>query len=131
MSRDSNGGSVMLAFMLGAMAGAAVALLYAPAAGAVGLVSGKMAHRFGPLLGAAAGSRCRFGPLLVPGGRRFAGTSPGIYRCVVRCQGISSCCFCARKRRGVRVCVLRVMNVASVLASLAAGLVDFLRIRTR
>ena len=33
MSRDSNGGSVMLAFMLGAMAGAAVALLYAPAAG--------------------------------------------------------------------------------------------------
>ena len=33
MSRDSNGGSVMLAFMLGAMAGAAVALLFAPAAG--------------------------------------------------------------------------------------------------
>lgn len=33
MSRDSSGGSVMLAFMLGAMAGAAVALLFAPAAG--------------------------------------------------------------------------------------------------
>jgi len=33
MSRDGNGGSVMLAFMLGAMAGAAVALLFAPAAG--------------------------------------------------------------------------------------------------
>ena len=34
MSRDSNGGgSVMLAFVLGAVAGAAVALLVAPAAG--------------------------------------------------------------------------------------------------
>jgi gas vesicle protein len=33
MSRDTSGGSVMLAFMLGAMAGAAVALLFAPAAG--------------------------------------------------------------------------------------------------
>lgn len=33
MSRDASGGSVMLAFMLGAMAGAAVALLFAPAAG--------------------------------------------------------------------------------------------------
>ena len=33
MSRDGSGGSVMLAFMLGAMAGAAVALLFAPAAG--------------------------------------------------------------------------------------------------
>jgi gas vesicle protein len=34
MSRDSNGGgSVMLAFVLGAVAGAAVALLFAPAAG--------------------------------------------------------------------------------------------------
>lgn len=34
MSRDDNGGSsVMLAFLLGAVAGAAVALLYAPAAG--------------------------------------------------------------------------------------------------
>lgn len=34
MSRDTNGGStVMLAFVLGAVAGAAVALLYAPAAG--------------------------------------------------------------------------------------------------
>lgn len=34
MSRDSNGGgSVMLAFALGAVAGAAVALLFAPAAG--------------------------------------------------------------------------------------------------
>jgi gas vesicle protein len=33
MSRDSSGGSVMLAFMMGAMAGAAVALLFAPAAG--------------------------------------------------------------------------------------------------
>lgn len=32
MSRDS-GGSVMLAFMLGAVTGAAVALLFAPAAG--------------------------------------------------------------------------------------------------
>ncbi len=33
MSRDGSGGSVMLAFMLGAMAGASVALLFAPAAG--------------------------------------------------------------------------------------------------
>jgi gas vesicle protein len=33
MSRNDNGGSVMLAFMLGTMAGAAVALLFAPAAG--------------------------------------------------------------------------------------------------
>jgi len=34
MSRDSNGGgSVMLAFVLGAVAGAAAALLFAPAAG--------------------------------------------------------------------------------------------------
>ena len=34
MSRDSNGGgSVMLAFVLGAVAGAAVALLYAPVTG--------------------------------------------------------------------------------------------------
>ncbi len=33
MSRDNNGGSVMLAFVLGAVAGAAVALLFAPAAG--------------------------------------------------------------------------------------------------
>jgi gas vesicle protein len=34
MSSDDNGGSsVMLAFLLGAVAGAAVALLYAPAAG--------------------------------------------------------------------------------------------------
>lgn len=34
MSRDSNGGgSVMLAFVMGAVAGAAVALLFAPAAG--------------------------------------------------------------------------------------------------
>ena len=33
MSRDNDGGSVMLAFMLGAVAGAAVALLYAPAPG--------------------------------------------------------------------------------------------------
>ncbi len=34
MSRDTNGGgSVMLAFVLGAVAGAAVALLFAPAAG--------------------------------------------------------------------------------------------------
>ena len=34
MSRDSNGGgSVMLAFLLGAVAGASVALLYAPATG--------------------------------------------------------------------------------------------------
>jgi gas vesicle protein len=33
MSRNDNGGSVMLAFMLGAMTGAAVALLFAPAAG--------------------------------------------------------------------------------------------------
>jgi gas vesicle protein len=33
MSRDSNGGSVMLAFVLGAVAGAAVALLFAPASG--------------------------------------------------------------------------------------------------
>ena len=34
MSRDSNGGgSVMLAFVMGTVAGAAVALLFAPAAG--------------------------------------------------------------------------------------------------
>lgn len=33
MSRDSNGGAVMLAFVLGAVAGAAVALLFAPASG--------------------------------------------------------------------------------------------------
>jgi gas vesicle protein len=33
MSSNDNGGSVMLAFMLGAMTGAAVALLFAPAAG--------------------------------------------------------------------------------------------------
>lgn len=33
MSRESNSGSVMLAFMLGAVAGAAVALLFAPASG--------------------------------------------------------------------------------------------------
>jgi gas vesicle protein len=34
MSRDSDGGSsVMLAFVMGAVAGAALALLYAPAAG--------------------------------------------------------------------------------------------------
>lgn len=34
MSRDSNGGgAVMLAFVMGAVAGAAVALLFAPAAG--------------------------------------------------------------------------------------------------
>lgn len=33
MARDNGGGSVMLAFMLGAMAGAAVALLFAPVAG--------------------------------------------------------------------------------------------------
>ncbi len=33
MSRDSNGGSVMLAFMVGALTGAAVALLFAPAPG--------------------------------------------------------------------------------------------------
>jgi len=34
MSRDSNGGgSVMLAFVMGAVAGAAAALLFAPAAG--------------------------------------------------------------------------------------------------
>lgn len=31
--RDNNGGSVMLAFVLGAVAGAAVALLFAPASG--------------------------------------------------------------------------------------------------
>lgn len=33
MSRDSSGGAVMLAFVLGAVAGAAVALLFAPASG--------------------------------------------------------------------------------------------------
>ena len=33
MSRDSSGGSVMLAFVLGAVAGAAVALLFAPGGG--------------------------------------------------------------------------------------------------
>jgi gas vesicle protein len=33
MSTDNNAGSVMLAFLVGAVAGAAVALLYAPAAG--------------------------------------------------------------------------------------------------
>lgn len=33
MSRDSNGGAVMLAFVLGAVTGAAVALLFAPASG--------------------------------------------------------------------------------------------------
>lgn len=33
MSRESNSGSVMLAFMLGTVAGAAVALLFAPASG--------------------------------------------------------------------------------------------------
>lgn len=33
MSRDTNGGSVTLAFILGAVVGAAAALLYAPAAG--------------------------------------------------------------------------------------------------
>ena len=33
MSRDTSGGSVMLAFVLGALTGAAVALLFAPAAG--------------------------------------------------------------------------------------------------
>lgn len=33
MARDDNGGSVMLAFMMGAMTGAALALLFAPAPG--------------------------------------------------------------------------------------------------
>jgi gas vesicle protein len=33
MARDDNGGSVMLAFIMGAMTGAAVALLFAPAPG--------------------------------------------------------------------------------------------------
>ncbi|MEZ5290267.1 MAG: YtxH domain-containing protein [Vicinamibacterales bacterium] len=33
MSRDTNGGSVMLAFLLGTVTGAAVALLFAPATG--------------------------------------------------------------------------------------------------
>ena len=33
MSRDNSGGSVMLAFVLGAVAGAAAALLFAPATG--------------------------------------------------------------------------------------------------
>jgi gas vesicle protein len=33
MSRDSSGGTVMLAFLVGAMTGAAVALLFAPAPG--------------------------------------------------------------------------------------------------
>lgn len=33
MSRDDSGGSVLLAFVLGAISGAAVALLYAPASG--------------------------------------------------------------------------------------------------
>ncbi|MGE0813946.1 MAG: YtxH domain-containing protein [Vicinamibacterales bacterium] len=33
MSRDTNGGSVMLAFLLGAVTGAAAALLFAPATG--------------------------------------------------------------------------------------------------
>ncbi len=33
MSRDSSGGTVMLAFMVGALTGAAVALLFAPAPG--------------------------------------------------------------------------------------------------
>lgn len=33
MSRDSNGGTVMLAFLVGAVTGAAVALLFAPGAG--------------------------------------------------------------------------------------------------
>lgn len=33
MSRENSGGSVMLAFVLGTVAGAAVALLFAPAAG--------------------------------------------------------------------------------------------------
>jgi gas vesicle protein len=33
MSRDNQAGSVMLAFMMGAIAGAAVALLFAPATG--------------------------------------------------------------------------------------------------
>lgn len=34
MTNDNNSGSVLLAFLLGAAAGAAVALLYAPASGA-------------------------------------------------------------------------------------------------
>jgi gas vesicle protein len=33
MSRDSSGGTVMLAFLVGALTGAAVALLFAPAPG--------------------------------------------------------------------------------------------------
>jgi gas vesicle protein len=33
MARDEGGGSVLLAFILGAISGAAVALLYAPASG--------------------------------------------------------------------------------------------------
>ena len=33
MSKDSNGSSVMMAFVVGALAGAAVALLFAPASG--------------------------------------------------------------------------------------------------
>jgi gas vesicle protein len=33
MSRDSNGGTVMLAFLVGTLTGAAVALLFAPAPG--------------------------------------------------------------------------------------------------
>lgn len=33
MSRDSSGGTVMLAFLVGALTGAAVAVLFAPAAG--------------------------------------------------------------------------------------------------
>ena len=33
MSKDSNGSSIMIAFMVGALTGAAVALLFAPASG--------------------------------------------------------------------------------------------------
>jgi gas vesicle protein len=33
MSKDSNAGSIMVAFVVGALAGAAVALLFAPASG--------------------------------------------------------------------------------------------------